>query len=164
MLNDSNYLDKLENSNNIKQLLNDAYVISDRLFSKELKYLKVEDYDYDPKIASEELGLEVELIEQLIEDYIRQILHSQTIFLAHINTLKENQVNNQELDFTNLREFAHKNLGVARNLRIKVAEKILFRMMKSDDIDNMSKYLEVLIATTIILNPECAYKEINIEV
>ncbi len=162
MLNNSNYLDKLKHTKNVQQLLNNAYILSDKLFLKELKYLKIDDYDYDPEIASEELGLDLELIDQLIEDYVRQILHAQTIFVTYINILKDDKKNNKELDYTNLREFAHKNLGVARNLRIVVAEKILFRMMKSDDIENMLIYLEALIATTIILNPECAYKEITI--
>lgn len=160
MISNSNYLDTLINFKNTKQLLNDAYAMSDKLFSRELKYLKIDDYDYDPDIASEELGLEVELINQLIEDYVRQILHAQTIFSGHITKLKDDKEDNKELDYTDLREFAHKNLGVARNLRIEVAEKILFRMMKSDDLDSIPKYLEALIATTIILNPECAHKEI----
>ena len=162
MLKNSNYLNKLKNTKNSKQLLNDAYIMSDKLFMKELKYLKIDDYEYDPDIASEELGLEIELIDQLLEDYVRQILHAQTNFLAYIKILENDKDNNKELDYTNLREFAHKNLGVARNLRIVVAEKILFRMMKGDDIENMPIYLDALIATTIILNPECAYKEIRL--
>lgn len=163
MLSKLNYLDKIKDAKNPQQLLNDAYLMLDRLFSKELKYLKIDDYEYDPDIASEDLGLDTELIEQLIQDYIRQIIHAQVIFLNHINTLKADKESKKELNYTDLRDFAHKNLGVARNLRITVAEKILFRMMKGDDIENMLLYLDALVAAIIILNPECAYEEIKLK-
>ncbi len=163
MLNNINYLDRLKNYKNVKLLLNDAYLMSDNLFSRELKYLKVDDYEYDSDIACEELGLDRNLISHLVEDYIKQIFNIQTTFLDHINKLKEDKEAKKELDYTEFRELSHKILGVARNLRIEVAEKILFRMMRSDDLDSMLKYLEALIATTIILNPEYSYKEINLK-
>ncbi len=157
MINNLNYLDTLSNSKNIQEMLNGALLQTERLYKKDLKYLKIDNYEYDPDEAIEELGLDLDLINQLLEDYTRQIIISQTIFLEHIKQLQENKKNNISLDYTPLRDFAHKNLGVARNLRIEDAEKILFRMMKDDDLEYLLKYLDALIASTIILKPECAY-------
>ncbi len=160
MLSNSDYLDTLKNNKNIEQILTDAYAILETLSSKELQYLSINDYEYNPNIACDELGLGLELVNHLIEDYVQQILHTQTFFLRYINKLKDDKQADKELDYTSVRDLAHKNLGVARNLRIEVGEKILFQMMTIDDLETILKYLEALIATTIILNPECAYKVI----
>jgi hypothetical protein len=155
-------LDKLFNSKNTRQMLNNAFIVLDNLCSKDLKYLNIQIYQYDPDIAIEELGLEFELIDQLLEDYVKQIINSKVLFVQHIEKLKSDRVNRIELDYTPLRELAHKNLGVARNLRIDDAEKLLFRMMKDDDLNYLLKYLVALIASTVILKPDCAYNTITL--
>ncbi len=157
MLNKSNYLDTLLEYKNTQQMVSSAYMALDTLLLKKLKYLNIDDYYYDSDLAVEELGLDLELVYQLIDDYVMQILRSKQIFLKHINKLKLDKMNNTELDYTELRDFTHKNLGVARNLRIGDAEKLLFRMMKDDDLNNILICLEALIASAIILRPECAY-------
>ncbi len=162
MINNLNYLDTLSKSRNSQEMLRGAFLQTDKLYKKELKYLKIDNYEYDPDTAIEELGLDLELINQLLEDYVRQIINAKIIFQKLIQELQDNKNNNLELDYTPLRDFAHKNLGVARNLRIEDAEKILFRMMKDDDLKYMPKYLDALIASAIILKPECAYNTLSV--
>ncbi len=162
MLNNTNYLDTLSQHKSVQSILNAAHLHIDKLYKKDLKYLQINNYEYTPDEAIEELGLDLDLINQLLEDYTRQIIVSQAIFLEHIQQLQESKHNNLVLDYVSLRDFAHKNLGVARNLRIKDAEKILFRMMKDDNLENLMKYLEALIASTIILKPACAYNALSV--
>jgi hypothetical protein len=119
-------------------------------------------YAYCDKEAVEELGLDKELIEQLIEDYVIQIIKSLELFRKCVKKLKLQQKNNQTIDFTPLRELAHKNLGVARNLRIKDSEKILLKLMKQKNIEDFSHYIDVLEACVIRLKPPVAYVTLNL--
>ena len=103
------------------------------------------------------MGLDLDLINQLVEDYAIQIVKSSVVFLEYISSLQIDEKNNKELDYTDLRELAHKNLGVAKNLRIEDAQKFLYKMMKDDNLDYILKCLEALVSSAIILKPQSSY-------
>jgi hypothetical protein len=115
------------------------------------------DYSYTTKEATSELGLDDELVNQLVEDYVEQVIKTKQLFIYYISQLQDAKQSNQKLDFIPLRELAHKNLGVARNLRIKDGQMILERMMKEDDIDCLLDCVKALEVCAIRLKPECAY-------
>lgn len=121
-----------------------------------------ENYRYTNKEAIEELGLDDELIDQLVEDYVVQILTSISQFEEIIDVLQEQASANKKLDFTPLKELAHKNLGVARNLRIKDAEKLLYDLMKKEDLQDLKSSLKVLESCAIKLKPVCAYNTLKL--
>ena len=121
-----------------------------------------EGYRYNDFEAVEELGLDEELIHQLIEDYVVQIIKSVTMFEEILYKLQERVDAKKELDYTELRELAHKNLGVARNLRIKDSEILLNDLMKKDDLEYLFLCIETLRACAIRLKPECAYDAIKL--
>lgn len=121
-----------------------------------------EEYLYSDEEAIEELGLDDELIHQLVEDYVIQILNTIAQFEELIYDLQAKKDAKKELDYTELRELAHKNLGVARNLRIKDAEILLHDLMKKDDLQYLYTCLEALHACAIKLKPVCAFNTINL--
>ncbi|MEA1983874.1 MAG: hypothetical protein U9N39_10050 [Campylobacterota bacterium] len=121
-----------------------------------------ERYIYDESEAVAELGLDDELIHQLVEDYVIQILKAITTFEEYIFELQSNRDANKELDYTPLRDLAHKNLGVARNLRIKNAEILLNELMKKDDLEHLYICLETLRSCAIMLKPESAFNAIKL--
>jgi histidyl-tRNA synthetase len=116
-----------------------------------------DEYHYNDKEAVEELGLDSELIDQLVEDYVIQIIKSVETFKNLLLELQEQNANSEELQFTPFRELVHKNLGVARNLRIKDSEKILTTLMKSDHLDELETLLRTLEFCAIKLKPVSAY-------
>jgi len=121
-----------------------------------------EEYSYSTVEAVEELGLDEELIEHLVKDYVAQIIKSVIVFEEYIYELQSNKDAKQVLDYTNVRELAHKNLGVARNLRIKDGEKLLHDLMHEDDLEYLFKCIEVLRACAIRLKPLHAYHTIKL--
>ncbi|MCD4668484.1 MAG: hypothetical protein K8R44_07885 [Sulfurimonas sp.] len=153
----SKYINIISKNNNIQGMLSDAKNISNNLLSGELLDLNINNYIYTPDIAVEELGLDLDLINQLVEDYAIQIVKSSVVFLEYISSLQIDKKNNKELDYTDLRELAHKNLGVAKNLRIEDAQKFLYKMMKDDNLDYILKCLEALVSSAIILKPQSSY-------
>jgi len=162
MINNSEYLNALLKTTNTQELLEISSVKIDNLYNNELKYLNISPIIYNPKVAIEELGLDLELINQLLEDYVRQILTAKETFIKYIKQLQENKSNNIKLHYKELRELSHKNLGVARNLRILDAEVILNRLMIDDDVTHMLDYIDALIASVVILKPECAYNTLSV--
>lgn len=115
------------------------------------------DYEYSPAEAIAELGVELDLVDHLVEDYVIQIIKSDPQFREYLETLKEAKANNKELDYTAFRNLAHKNLGVARNLRIKDSAQMLEDLLKKDDLVYLEHSLEILKACAIKLNPVSAY-------
>ncbi len=116
-----------------------------------------EDYEYSSSEAIEELGVDLELVDQLIEDYVVQVIKSDVLFREYLTVLKDAKLNAKELDYTEFRNLAHKNLGVARNLRIKDASQVLEDLLHKDDLEYLEHSLEILKACTIKLNPLSAY-------
>ena len=115
------------------------------------------DYEYLPTEAIKELGIDFDLVDDLVEDYVIQIIKSDAIFRDHLEILKEAQLKNEELDYLEFRNLAHKNLGVARNLRIKDSSQVLEELLTKDDLASLEHSLEVLKACAIKLNPVSAY-------
>jgi len=154
-MNEKIKVDRRKNKNReIRDLVYKAKKVCNSFFDEE--------YLYSNEEAIDELGLDDELIHQLVEDYVIQILNAVSQFEEFIYELQSKKDAKQELDYTELRELAHKNLGVARNLRIKDAEILLHDLMKKDDLEHLFICLETLRACAIILQPECAFNAIKL--
>jgi len=140
----------------------EAYVQRARRKCDELKrensQIIEEDYSYSVDFAKDELGLDDELIMSLVEDFVAQIVVSLPQFYEIIEELRQERERGREPDFSTLYDLAHKNLGVARNLRIKDAQKILHLLMKSNDVEQAKRYVAYLEACVTLLKPEVAYK------
>lgn len=136
--------------------LKTAKEVSNRLLQDELKELGIHGYVYSPGMAVEELGLDNGLVQDLIEDYVTQIIKNVPDFKNHIDRLKT--ARDVANSFQPLRDLAHKNLGVAKNLRILDAQKILNELMKKEDLEYLNKCVDALEACAIILNPKVAHK------
>jgi len=88
-------------------------------------------YVYDPKVASDELGLPLDLIEEFIQDFIGQA-----------KEFKENlYIALEEQDLDNLRILSHKLKGVAANLRIEDALETLTLINTSDNLNAIEENL-----------------------
>lgn len=136
-----------------------------RLYDKASKVCSkffAEHYRYDGQEAVDELGLDDELIHQLVEDYVVQILTSITQFEEIMQTLHTEVSNKQAPNYTPFQELVHKNLGVARNLRIKDAESLLSDMMRKEDLKHLDFCLKVLESCAIRLKPRCAYNTLKL--
>jgi len=165
MLRKLNFFKKtIQNSeeDDIAFLQNSAQKVCDELFSGQLAHLNIQDYTYDIQEAVRELGLDEDMIEQLVDDYVAQIIKAILQFDEYIEELKDFRANKRKLDYTPFRELAHKNLGVARNLRIKNAEALLCELMKKDDLEYLLICLEALKVCAINLRPKCAYDTIKL--
>ena len=123
--------------------------------------LDICNYRYDMSEAIEELGLDEPTLWQLIDTYIAQVLKSIDQFYGYLNNIKKANGFSED-DFKSLRELAHKNLGVARNLHIKDAEKLLNVLMHEEDIEYLFLCVEMLEAVTIRLRPNTAYNVLNL--
>lgn len=91
-------------------------------------------YKFDPKVASDELGLPIDLIEEFIEDFINQAKE----FKDELYTSLENG------DFDTVQKLSHKLKGVAANLRIEDAKEILIIINTSKDENEVKKNLNIL--------------------
>lgn len=85
------------------------------------------DYQYDPQIAANELGLPVDLIEEFIGDFIDQAHEFHDDLYASV---KAN-------DFDNVQILSHKLKGVAANLRVEDAFDTLSVVNVSKDTDEI---------------------------
>ena len=145
----------------INLLLINANNLCKESLLNEFKNLHIAEYSYSSQEAVEELGLDKALVHDLVEDYVAQVIKSIVLFLEHIKVLKTAQKENQILDYKSLRELAHKNLGVAKNLRIKDGEKLLYELIKKDDLVYLALCVNLLEACAIKLKPICAYNTVT---
>lgn len=155
------YIDNIHQTDPIT-LSEQAEILCHELFVFDLSHLDIEGYKYDPSIAVEELGLDKELVEHLVEDYVEQIIKSVLQFEEHLKKLQDSKAHQEDLDYTPFRELAHKNLGVARNLRIQDAQVLLYELMKKDDLDYLVTCLEALKYCAIKLRPKRAYDTLRL--
>ncbi len=125
-------------------------------------YAEVMHRKYQLNEAVAELELDGETISQFIEDYVIQILKSNLFFHELLQNLREQRSEDEQMDFLDFRNLVHKNLGVARNLRIKDAQEILEKMMKETDLDKIALDIQMLEAFTAKLHPKCAYDTIGL--
>ena len=90
-------------------------------------------YIFDPKVASDELGLPVDLIEEFIEDFIGQAKE----FKAEMySSLEKNDIDNVAI-------LSHKLKGVAANLRIENALSAITAVNISKDPDVIKTNLDL---------------------
>ena len=85
------------------------------------------DYQYDPQIAADELGLPVDLIEEFIGDFIDQAHEFHDDLYASVNAN----------DFDNVQILSHKLKGVAANLRVEDAFDTLSVVNVSKDTEEI---------------------------
>ena len=153
---------KAVEEDDVRLLQKSAMEVCDELLSGKLAHLDIQNYTYNTKEAVTELGLDEEMINQLVDDYVAQIIKAILQFDLYMEKLQESQNKELTLDYTPFRELAHKNLGVARNLRIKDAQALLYELMKKDDLDYLLTCLEALKVCAIKLRPKCAYATIKL--
>lgn len=90
-------------------------------------------YIYDPAIASKELGLPLDLIEEFIQDFITQA----DDFKPRLYSALE------ERDIDNLKSLSHKLKGVAANLRIEDAFETLSVINTTSDPETIKVNLDL---------------------
>ena len=90
-------------------------------------------YNYDPQVASDELGLPIDLIEEFIEDFIAQ---SHEFKNDLFNSLSDG-------DLDNVKVLSHKLKGVAANLRIEDAFNTLSIINTSSDTAEVESHLNI---------------------
>lgn len=91
-------------------------------------------YSYNPEVASAELGLPIDLIEEFIEDFINQAKEFKDDLYSSLE--------NGEAD--NVKILSHKLKGVAANLRIEDAFEALSVVNLSSDYDEVKTNLDTL--------------------
>lgn len=111
----------------IKEELNESEIIEDNDDF-------VSDYVFDPKVASDELGLPIDLIEEFIGDFIAQAKEFKPELYAAMEA--------SELD--TVRTLSHKLKGVAANLRIEDAFEVLATINTTNDFKVIEKNLNHL--------------------
>jgi len=109
-------------------------------------------YTYDPHIASDELGLPIELIEEFIQDFIEQAKEFKDGLYEAID--------NNDLD--NLKILSHKLKGVAANLRIEDAFEVLTIINTSSDFQTIRENLDILYKIIAKLSHEDVMTEVEI--
>jgi len=95
-------------------------------------------YHYDPQIASQELGLPIDLIEEFIQDFILQAKE----FHAEIYEAIEQE------DVEKVKTLSHKLKGVAANLRIEDAHEVLSAVSASSELsiihENLNTFYKIV--------------------
>jgi HPt (histidine-containing phosphotransfer) domain-containing protein len=89
--------------------------------------IKAGTYKFDPKVAANELGLPVDLIEEFIGDFIAQAHEFHDDLYASVNTG----------DFDNVQNLSHKLKGVAANLRVEDAFDTLSVVNVSKEVEEI---------------------------
>ena len=124
-----------------EESLEDALKIEieeDELQTEEVAYSEEEVYDngyiYNPQIASDELGLPVDLIEEFIEDFVAQAKEFKDELYSSLD----------EGNSDNVKILSHKLKGVAANLRIEDAFEVLTIINTSQDNNEVKTNLDTL--------------------
>ncbi|WP_297443004.1 Hpt domain-containing protein [Sulfurimonas sp.] len=90
-------------------------------------------YLYDPALASKELGLPVDLIEEFIQDFIAQADDFKDELYASL----------EDGDIDNVKSLSHKLKGVAANLRVEDAFETLSVINTTSDIEVIKTNLDL---------------------
>ena len=101
-------------------------------FDEKLEQLLNSGYVYDPKVASDELGLPLDLIEEFIQDFIAQAKEFKPKLYDAL----------EEGDTEQVKILSHKLKGVAANLRIEDALEVLTTINSTSDIDVIQNNLK----------------------
>ena len=163
MLNKLNINPSILKEEKVQIVLKHAQEICDDVFKNVFNDLELSNYKHDSVKTASELGLDKELVIQLIEDYITQIFKADGLFKKLIQNIREVDSINQKIKFIELHDLAHKNLGVVKNLRIKDAQILLTDLMKKhDDLNHLENCIKALQACAFKLNPEYAYNTLSL--
>jgi len=155
--------DTISKEENVASILKLAQSICDGVSTHKQSLLPKE-YVYDYSKPVDELGLDKELIIQLIQDYISQIFKSYNLFYEILEGLSQNQEALRESKSIELKNLSHKNLGVARNLRIDDAQVLLTYLMNNhENLEYLEEYIEALMACAFKLNPSYAYDVLKLK-
>lgn len=112
------------------------------------------DYVYNPQLASNELGLPVELIEEFVQDFIAQ---ANEFKLDLYNSLNDHSIDNVKI-------LSHKLKGVAANLRIEDAFEVLTTVNTSENLVEIEQSLNTFyMIIEKLSNKRDSRKEIEIE-
>ena len=101
-------------------------------FDEKLEQLLNSGYTYDPKVASDELGLPLDLIEEFIQYFIAQAKEFKPKLYDAL----------EEGDTEQVKILSHKLKGVAANLRIEDALEVLTTINSTSDIDVIQNNLK----------------------
>ena len=162
MINNLKTDQNLTKEKKIQVLFAQAIKISHQVFIKRYDNNSLKNYAYSPSLAASELGLDEELVAELVNDYISQILHTRYQFDNLINNIKELDSIDKEAKKIELKNLAHKNLGVAKNLRIEDAKIFLNDLMKEDNIEHLKECVDALEACAVKLNPKHAFNVLQV--
>lgn len=102
------------------------------------------------------------MIHELLEDFTIQLIQSNITLHKKINLLKKEKLYSKKLDFSPFRDIIHKNLGVARNLRVKDSVEVLSKLIEETDLEKIEMLLEVLEACALKLKPMKAYDALQL--
>lgn len=117
----------------VKPMLGDYTIPSSTMQNEYINNLQVsKDYTYNPQVASDELGLPIDLIEEFIGDFIQQSYDFKNELYIHLA--------NDELSDVKL--LSHKLKGVAANLRIEDAFEVLSIINTSSNPDEIKATLD----------------------
>jgi len=162
MLKDVKIDTKLSKAQQTQILFAEAIKISHQVFMKRYNNSELKNYRYDHSVAAKELGLDKDLIEQLVQDYISQILNTRYQFDNLIDNIAKLKNIDKEAKKIDLKNLAHKNLGVVKNLRIEDAQVFLKDIMVIDDIKHLRDCVDALEACAFKLNPTYAFSVLQI--
>ncbi|MEA2110462.1 MAG: hypothetical protein U9P71_00285 [Campylobacterota bacterium] len=134
----------------------EAPMLGDHISPKEQAYIDhletSVNYQYNPQVAADELGLPVDLIEEFIGDFILQSYEFHDELFQSVN----------EHNFDNLKNLSHKLKGVAANLRIEDSFEVLNVVNTTHDIDEAEAYLKYFYNTIAKLEgKDVIYNEID---
>ena len=122
-------------------------------------------YKYDINAVTSELGLDEDMICELLDDYVNQILVTNNEFVDILSYMWEKQFLGESFSLEPCLNLVHKNLGVAKNLRIEDAVLILSEIKKQSDVETISLYLDALVSCAIKLRPKQAVKSaVNLDI
>ena len=110
-------------------------------------------YVYDPSVASSELGLPLDLIEEFIEDFISQAKEFKDDLYQAV----------EEEDINNLKILSHKLKGVAANLRIEDALETLTVINTTADFNVATENLDEFYKIIAKLSNEEIQVEVEVE-
>ncbi|MBU1928032.1 Hpt domain-containing protein [bacterium] len=103
------------------------------------KHHHEDEYIFDPNVASKELGLPVDLIEEFIQDFIAQAKEFKDELYTSLH----------ELDISNVKILSHKLKGVAANLRVVDALEALTVVNTATDFSiirsNLDKFYRIIL-------------------
>jgi len=139
----------IDDKNILKELLNSFYNFIEKLNSElmlsvqkpafsqneKTEIIKEEEKEeklYDPKIASNELGIPEDVVLEFVSEYIKQSNDFKNEIEQYI----------QNSDIENIKNLIHKLKGTATNLRLEKANIILNNALKSNDITKIKNLIE----------------------